>query len=273
MKEIIPLPPDTHIHTALCGHAQGMPIDYTRAALLKGLPEICVTDHAPAPGGFDAGSRMDEKDFPVYLESVAEAARAFPGQVKLGIEADYHTGCERYLPRLLESAPFDLVLGSVHFIGDWGFDNPATLERWRTADLSQVWSQYLELISDMVKTRLFDVVSHFDLPKKFGHHMPELTLRECVAPVLDEVAAAGMAMELNTGGLRKPVAEIYPSLSILSLARERDIPILFGSDAHAPSETGNSFVEAMRLARAAGYDSYVRFEQRKPQAWPLSQIE
>ena len=269
MKATVTLPADTHVHTVLCRHAQGMPLDYARAAFSKGLPEICMTDHAPAPDGFDAGSRMDAEDFPAYLDAVAEAARTFPGRVKLGIEADYHTGCEAYLPRFLDSAPFDLVLGSVHFIGDWGFDNPASLERWRGADLRQVWSEYFGLICGMAKARRFDAVSHFDLPKKFGHRLPEPELRELAGPVLDVIAAAGLALELNTGGRRKPVGEIYPSLSLLRLVRERGIPILFGSDAHAPSEVGDGFAEAVSLAREAGYDSYVRFEKRKPHPFPL----
>jgi histidinol-phosphatase (PHP family) len=269
MNTLVSLPADTHTHTALCRHAQGMPIDYARAAFAKGLPEICVTDHVPAPGGFDAGSRMGEEDFPAYLEAVAEAARAFPGRVRLGIEGDFHDGCETYLPRLLDATPFDLVLGSIHFIGDWGFDHPANLDRWQDANLREVWSQYFGLVVRLVKLRLFDAVSHFDLPKKFGHCLPEAELRELAAPALDAVAAAGLAIELNTGGLRKPVGEIYPSLTVLRLARERGVPILFGSDAHVPSETGDSFEQAVRLAREAGYDSYVRFEQRKPHPVPL----
>ena len=269
MKTTVSLPADAHIHTALCRHAKGMPIDYARAAFSKGLPEICITDHAPAPDGYDVESRMTTEAFPPYLQAVAEASRLFPGRVRLGIEADYYPGCEAYLPRFLDSAPFDLVLGSVHFIGDWGFDNPATLERWSRADLRLVWSSYLDLICQMAKTGQFDVISHIDLPKKFGHRLPEQDLKELVSPVLDVIAASGMALELNTGGLRKPVGEIYPSLSVLKLVCERGIPILFGSDAHAPAETGDSFAEAVSLARAAGFDSYVRFEQRKPRPFPL----
>lgn len=269
MKTTVSLPADTHIHTALCRHAQGMPLDYVRVALSKGVPEICVTDHAPAPDGYDAENRMALEDFPLYVEAVAEAARAFPGQVKLGIEADYYPGCEAYLSRFLASAPFDLVLGSVHFIGDWGFDHPATLGRWREADIRQVWSDYFDLICRMAKMRHFDAVAHIDLPKKFGYRLPDPELRELIAPALDVVAEAGMALELNTSGRRKPVGESYPSLSVLRLARERRIPLLFGSDAHAPSETGDGFAEAVSLAREAGYDSTVRFEKRKPIPFPL----
>jgi histidinol-phosphatase (PHP family) len=246
-----------------------MPLDYARAAFSHGLPEICVTDHAPAPDGYDAENRMAIEDFPRYVEAVAEAARAFPGQVKLGIEADYYPGCEAYLSRFLASAPFDLVLGSVHFIGDWGFDHPATLARWREADLLHVWSGYFDLICRMAKMRLFDAVAHFDLPKKFGHRLPEPELRELAAPALDVIAEAGLALELNTGGRRKPVGESYPSLSVLRLARERGIPLLFGSDAHAPSETGDGFAEAVSLARESGYESTVRFGKRMPMPFPL----
>lgn len=263
------LPADTHTHTALCHHAEGMPLDYARAAFAGGLPEICITDHVPAPDGYDVNSRMAASVFPAYRTAVAEAARAFPGRVRFGIEADYYPGCERYLPEFLASAPFDLVLGSVHFIEDWGFDNPANMDRWEKADIRAVWSQYLELVRHMAERKWFDVVSHFDLPKKFGHRLKEPDVRELAAPALDAIAESGMAVELNTGGLRKPVGEIYPSLAVLGMIRERGIPIVFGSDAHAPSEVGHAFGEAVALARQAGFTSYVRFQNRIASPFPL----
>jgi histidinol-phosphatase (PHP family) len=264
-----PLPADTHIHTALCLHAEGMPLDYARAAFAKGLPEICITDHIPAPDGYDADSRMTPADYPAYREAVAEAARAFPDRVRLGIEADYYPGCETYLSEFLASKPFDLVLGSVHFIGDWGFDNPANLDRWEKSDVRAIWGQYLVLVRRMAERKWFDVVSHFDLPKKFGHRLEESEVRELAAPALDAIAESGMAVELNTGGWRKPVKEIYPSLAVLAMIRERGIPILFGSDAHAPAEVGFGFAEAVALARQAGFTSYVRFKNRVARAFPL----
>src|ERR1700690_1199280 len=35
--------PDYHTHTLLCKHADGMPLDYVRAAAEKGIPEIAAT--------------------------------------------------------------------------------------------------------------------------------------------------------------------------------------------------------------------------------------
>ena len=189
--------------------------------------------------------------------------------VLFGVEADYYRGCEAFLEKWLGAQDFDLVLGSVHFIEDWGFDNPDVKQVWNSVDVAETWVAYFKLIEKLVDTRLFDVVSHLDIPKKFGHRPSEKELEEMVKPVLDKVAASGMGMELNTSGLRKPVGEIYPSALIVSLARERDIPICFGSDAHSPREVGKDFPAALKLALDAGYTHCFRIRKRKKYLVPL----
>ena len=138
-----------------------------------------------------------------------------------------------------------------------------------SVDISDTWRAYFKLVEKLVDTRLFDVVSHLDIPKKFGYRPAEKPLKEMVQPALDRVAAAGMGMELNTSGLRKPVGEIYPSALIVSLARERDIPICFGSDAHSPQDVGKGFPAAVQLARDAGYTHYFRAGKRRKYLVPL----
>jgi histidinol-phosphatase (PHP family) len=112
-----------------------------------------------------------------------------------------------------------------------------------------------------------------DLPKKFGHRLDERILTEIAKPALDRIAAAGMAVELNTGGLRYPVAEIYPSLLLLELCRARAIPIVFGSDAHAADRVGHAFEQAVKLAADAGYTHSMRFRGRKGEPVPLPGID
>ena len=264
--------PDYHVHTALCKHAEGNLPEYLAAAAAQGMDELCFTDHAPAPDGYDADSRMAIEQYPAYRQSVREARASTPLNVLFGIEADYYEGGQPFLERWLPEQPFDLVLGSVHYIRDWGFDNPAYLGAWDTVDLTETWRSYFELVGRLADTGLFDVLGHPDLPKKFGHRASERDLQEMIQPALDRLAKAGMGMELNTGGLRRPVAEIYPSLLILQAARERGIPICFGSDAHSPHDVGYRFDLALRLARQAGYTHYVRFRQRRRQLVKLPEI-
>ncbi len=261
--------PDYHMHTALCRHAEGKVADYRNAAGILGIPEICFVDHAPNPDGYDSNHRMSLNEFGTYREIVTAEMDHQTPHVLFGIEADYYRGCERFLEKWLEAQDFDLVLGSVHFIDDWGFDNPDVKQVWNSVDIADTWRAYFKLVENLVDTRLFDAVSHLDIPKKFGYRPSEKDLKEMVQPVLDRVAEVGMGMELNTSGLRKPVGEIYPSALIVSLARERDIPICFGSDAHSPQDVGKDFPAALKLALDAGYTHYFRASRREKYLVPL----
>ena len=263
------LPADYHTHTVLCKHASGTPAECVAHAAARGLAELAFTDHAPDPSGYDAGSRMDPDEFAEYVAMLAPSRSAAPLPVLFGIEADYYAGCEAYLRPWLQARPFDVVVGSVHFIGDWGFDNPAHRRVWEQVDLPQTWRAYFSLIARMAQTGMFDIAAHLDLPKKFGHRLPDALLLELGTPALDAIARAGMALEINTGGLRKPVQEIYPAPALLAAAHARGIPICFGSDAHQPSEVGAAFEAAVQLARAAGYRDYRRYRRRTPLSVPL----
>ena len=268
------IPDDYHLHTPLCRHARGEPAAYHARARQLGLSEICFTDHAPAPCGYDERCRMRLDQFAEYRAMIRPLLdRRDKPRTLFGIEADYYEGCRAFLERWLDEQAFDVVLGSVHYIGPWGFDNPENLAGWEHADLRQVWRDYYALVAELADTRLFDVLTHPDLPKKFGHRLDESLVRELAAPALDRVAAAGMAIEINTAGLRKPVGEMYPAPAILELARQREIPITFGSDAHSPDDVGAGFAAAAAMAAVAGYRTRARYRARGRTLVPLETSE
>ena len=270
---------DYHIHTELCQHAEGKASAFHARAVELGLPEICFTDHVPNPDGYDPVNRMRLDQFPLYRTMVADLARASQPVVLFGIEADYYNGCERFLQDWLPRQEFDLVIGSVHYIDNWGFDNPDERHVWDSVDVTNTWAAYFNLIgkladsrltdSRLTDSRLADVVGHLDLPKKFGYRPSDQDLKEMAQPALDRVAAAGMAIEINSSGLRRPVHEIYPSALLLSLAKARDIPICFGSDAHRPEEIGWQFDASLALARSAGYTHAMHYRHRRPLPYAL----
>ena len=149
----IPLP-DYHMHTFLCKHASGDADEYKRAAQAKGIPEICFADHCPNPDGYDPYIRMDMDRFPEYKEMVtAQQGKGSP-KVLFGIEADYYNGCETFLRQWLPAQGFDFILGSVHFIGDWGFDNPGQRHVWDSVDVTAAWREYFELIGKVADSGL-----------------------------------------------------------------------------------------------------------------------
>jgi histidinol-phosphatase (PHP family) len=263
------IPYDYHIHLPFCGHATHGIGDYVASAAMLGMAEMAFTDHAPAPDGYDAGNRMRLSGAPAYQALVGMYQGGSSPNVLLGAEADYYEGGTAFLRDWLPRQPFDIVLGSVHYIENWPFDHPGQLAAWASVDVRSVWQRYFGLIGKMADTRLFDVVAHLDLPKKFGHFLNDRDIVAMAAPALDRVAAAGMAIEINTSGLRRPCHEPYPSITLLSLAKARTIPITFGSDSHTPADVGSGFQHAIVLAKKAGYTHFARFRERRQTPVPL----
>ena len=265
------LPPaDYHMHTPLCRHAVGEPVEYARRAVEIGLSEIGFTDHSPMPRDDFDDWRMSDRQLDEYVAKVRLAQETFPQlTVRLGLEVDYLPGQEDWIRELAARHPWDYFIGSVHYISDsWDIDNPAKLSEWKKRDVFEVWTIYFERLAQAAKSGLFQIIGHADLPKKFGLR-PAQDCRPLYRGFVLAAAEAGCAVELNTAGLRKDCREIYPSRALLQLAAERKVPITFGSDAHAPSEVGSAFHEALALARSVGYTHTCNYSQRQRSQSPL----
>ncbi len=260
---------DHHLHTSRCGHAEGRLDEYARVAEEKGLAGIGFSDHFPLLHARDATLTMGIEELPAYVQEVRELREAFPRLcVKLGIEVDYLPETVDLLGEYLHSYPFDYVMGSVHFIDGWGFDDPRNLEGYRGRDLFSLWKRYFELVGDAAESGFFDLLAHPDLIKKFGFR-PRSDVSRLYEECLDRVAAAGTVVEVSTAGLRKPVKEIYPGEEFLHMCLERGIGVALGSDAHRPEEVGYGFGEAVGLLRQVGYREVITFRSRERLPIPL----
>lgn len=258
------MPADYHSHTPLCRHAEGSPEDFIDAALAAGVTEYGISDHAPQlPEPFD-NWRMAVAELPEYFDWLERARSHADGRlaVRAGLECDWLVGCEAWIDELASRYHWDYLIGSVHYLGDWDFDNPQWLGRWAECDVDAVWTHYWDTYRRMVESGLFDIYGHPDLVKKFAH-VPAGDLDRFYEPVIDAMAATGGVIELNTAGWHKPCAEAYPAPRFLELARSAGIGLVISSDAHAPGEVARDFTKAIELAKAAGFRETVLFEQRR----------
>ena len=254
---------DYHMHTPLCGHAEGEPEQYVEQALKVGLEEIGFSDHAPLVSHEDPRYTMNRKQLPLYhamIEKAQKKYKKFP--IKLGLEADFIPGFEKETRTLLAAYPYDFVIGSIHFIDRWAFDDPEEKIKWRDKDINAVYRDYYKLLRQSAESGLFDIMGHVDLVKKFGHRA-SADLTPEVERTADAFKRSGVTVEINTSGLRKPVNEIYPSLNVLKIYRGHDVPITFSSDSHDPQDVGKGYDKARELALAAGYKEYNMFKNRK----------
>jgi histidinol-phosphatase (PHP family) len=266
----MPLPADYHMHTPLCRHAVGEPTDYAAHALKVGLVEIGMSDHNPmVRDDFDDWHmRIGELD--EYVEKVRKAQRDHPSlSIKLALETDYLPGHEDWIRELSARHPWDYLIGSVHYVSDaWDLDNPKKLAEWHARDAFEVWTIYFERLTQAAASGLFEIIGHADLCKKFCFY-PARDCTHLFEKFLSTAAKNRVGIELNTAGLRKDCKEIYPSPTILQLAAQHQVPITFGSDAHAPEEVGLSFTEAIQLARRFGYTHRCQFTARKREFVPF----
>ena len=256
-----PIKIDLHNHTTRCNHATGSINEYIERAIELGIEVYGFSEHAPMD--FDEEYRVSFDDMHAYETEILQAKERYADRIdiRLGYEVDWLPG---HMDDRVLNAEVDFLVGSVHFLDKWGFDNPEFIGEWETRDVNTVWQDYFEAVTAMIASGYFDVVGHLDLIKLFGD-LPSIDLREIARPTLEATAKSGMALEINTAGLRKPVGELYPSRALLEEAFALGIPITFGSDAHAVDQVGAGLEQAYALARAVGYTQAVTFEKRKAQ--------
>lgn len=242
---------DYHLHTSRCGHARGTMHEYVLAAKARGLAEIGFADHIPIywlpKEQGDPGLAMSFSELDEYISEVHVLRGEFPDiKIGLGIEADYIPGQEKKLEDFLSRYSFDYVLGAVHYVNGWGFDNPAYLFQYQHWDIDELYSRYFSLLQQAAATGLFDIMAHPDLIKKFGYRP-----RKNILPLYRETAGifkkAGVYVEINTAGLRAPVREIYPHPDFLKECMAAGLKFTLGSDAHTPEQVGQDLEQALEL--------------------------
>ena len=289
---------DSHVH--LQPHGEQPPITkerierFVEAGLANGVEQIAITEHLfrfreayeLLYGWWDSPSAdpvlspvvqaywadhisVDVADYVRVIEDAK--ARGLP--VLLGLEMDWIPGRADDLRRFLEPYDWDIVLGSVHWVGPWQIDDRSSdvnFAEWGRRDIDSVHADYGALLADLAASKLCDVLAHPDLPKLYGHRPTSFgPLHEAIVQAAE---AGGCAVEINSNGYNLPVGEAYPAAPVLERARALGLPVTLASDAHTPDRVGERFDDLVALAACVGYEEYVSFEARKQRSHPLSPV-
>jgi histidinol-phosphatase (PHP family) len=204
------------------------------------------------------------------LDAYCEFVRTTP--LRLGVEVDFVPEAADRIASLLDARDFDYVLGSVHFLGDEAIDMEGEHDIWRVnGDADSIWRRYFELVSELARSGLFDVLAHPDLVKKWGPQRPspQRDPRFYYEPAIEAIAESGIVVEVSTAGLRKPVGEIYPAGAFAEMCVEAGCAFSLSSDAHVPGEVGFAYDRAVEQMRRWGIGEIAVFERRSRQMEPL----
>jgi histidinol-phosphatase (PHP family) len=245
---------------------------FVETALARGVHEIGFTEHVYY---FRQTSEiwdvpyMSERcvyDLDDYVDAVLEAKRAgLP--VKLGLEVDYVGERQARLAELLDPYPFDFTLGSVHWLDGHAVDMSPGV--WELMTLEEGWRRYVDALCELALSNTVNALAHPDLAKIFGRRPEPGVLTELHERIAFAVAAAGIAVEISTAGLRKPVGELYPDVGLLEACARTGTPVTLASDAHEPELVGENFQQALLLARATGCHTVAVFDSGVLRPEPL----
>ena len=250
---------DLHNHTPLCNHAEGTMDEYIQKAIKENTAYFGFSDHAPM--NFDQKYRMNFGQMSLYETEVLEAKEKYKEKIEilLGYEVDF---LPEFIDKRVLETKVDYLIGSVHFIGKWGFDNPEFIGNYKNKDIDKIWQEYFDAIEALAKSEYFDIVGHLDLIKVFNF-LPKKDIRLIAKNALLAIKKADLVVELNMSGLRKPVNEPYPSPLLLEELSSLDIPITFGSDAHSPQQVSLFTNEVITLAKDTGFSKCAIFKDRQ----------
>jgi histidinol-phosphatase (PHP family) len=209
--------------------------------------------------------RWGRDDLDAYMDFLRDSP------LRAGIECDFVPGAEDRTASLLEARDFDYVVGSVHFVGERSLD-AEEFDIWETdGDPDRIWRRYFEMLAEAARSGLFDILAHPDLVKVWGagRPLPERDPRRYYEPAVEAIAESGIAVEVSTAGLRKPVGEIYPAPVFAEMCVEAGADFALSSDAHTPEHVGYGYERAIEFLERLGIGEICVFERRERRLTPL----
>mgnify|MGYP000706467043 CR=1 FL=1 len=251
---------DLHNHTTLCNHASGTMDEYILKAIELGIDTFGFSEHAPMKN-FEDGYRLLLKDKSYYENSVKHLQEKYNNDIEilLGYEVDFMEG--DYLLDEIINSKVDYLIGSVHYLNDWGFDNPEFISQYETRNIDDIYIEYFANIEKLAKLGKFDIIGHLDLIKVFNF-LPSKDVKSLAHNALKAIKKNNMVIEINSAGFRKPIKEQYPSRDLLEVVYELGIPITFSSDAHSVDQVGLFYEETSSIAKEIGFKECVTFKSR-----------
>ncbi len=268
---------DYHVHLETGPYTIKWLERYLKVAMERGITDLGFSEHAYR---FKQSkeilsnpwiTKRQTEDVEKYINLVLEAKRqGYP--VKLGVELDFIPGKEKEIIKFIKDYPWDYVIGSIHWIGEWGFDLEEMKDGWSGKEIIDVYVKYFNIIKQLLETKEFDILGHIDVIKVLGHrphkkHM-ELLL-EIYNDIIINIKESEIVVEMSTAGLRKPVGELYPSENLMGILSTHKIPMLINSDAHKPEHVGQDYDKGIAYMKKYGIKNIATFEKRKRIMVPL----
>ena len=255
---------DFHIHTSFSKDSDSSPETMIQEAIRKGLETICITDHLD----LDFSEPGFEIDYEEYFSVLQRLQKKYEEEidVRIGLEFGMQPHLAKECTRLVETYPFDFVIGSLHIIDG---KDPYYGKCLEGKSDEELYYRAFELTLEDVKTvKDFDVLGHMDYVVRYGKTKDQVYSYKKFADIIDEILKYlienGKGLEVNTAGWKYGLPFAHPHPDILKRYRELGGEIItIGSDAHKPEHLAYDFDKVLDILSICGFKYYTEFRQRK----------
>jgi histidinol-phosphatase (PHP family) len=252
------LPLDAHVHTDLSPDGFVAIDDYAASAVERGIAEIAITDHVDFEPGAPAFAYTTFEDRERIVRGAADRWGPQGVQIRFGAELTYDRSWEADIREHLARHAYDFTIGSVHDRVDSPY-NPRRVAAWiEGKPLAEVVAPSFDEVVAAARSGLFDAIGHIDGVKRYLYpHITPADLEaapELYEPILHALVESGTALEVNTSGLRYPIAQSFPHPAIVGRFRELGgRAVTVGSDSHRLEQLSWGLADGYAIATDAGF--------------------
>lgn len=247
---------DLHIHIERGPYTVEWIERFIDKAVQMELEEICLLEHSIRFKDFHPAFR-EASEYNLYQKKWFSAkarsaqsldafkrladeirSREYPIKVSFGLEICYFEQHKDFIRDLTSDGFFDYLLGSVHWVDNWTFNQRKY--QWLGKNIDYIYKRYFELENSLVESGIFDIIAHPDLITCHNLY-PSYDLANTYRELCENVKVHNMCLEMNTSkglGINKQFFEIAESVGV---------DFSTGSDAHRVEDVGRKIKEAAAL--------------------------
>lgn len=238
---------DLHIHIERGAYTIEWIEQFIDKAVKEQLEEICLLEHSIRFKDFHPTFK-EAREYNLYqrkwFDGKTETAhtlnefkaladeirrREYPVKVSFGLEICWFEQHRDIIRDLTSDGFFDYLLGSVHWIDNWTFNQRKY--QWLGRDFNAVYKRYFEMQNTLVESGIFDIIAHPDLITCYGLY-PDYNLADSYKQLCENIKLHNMMLEMNTSkglGVNNPFFKI---------AKDEGVRFSTGSDAHRVTDVG-----------------------------------
>ncbi|MDD4125773.1 MAG: histidinol-phosphatase HisJ family protein [Eubacteriales bacterium] len=267
---------ETHCHSLYSGDVdkeRGSSVDgLCKRAVELGLESIAVTDHLEIQQTM--GNIFPPLDNEGIKRDITAAKEKYKGVLEVVYGTELAQACHdmEKTEKVLGEYKYDFIIGSAHAVR--GFPDFSDMEYSAVSDatLKHAWELYLSELEELVDWGGFDTLAHITYPYRYFMRNGREGIinvfekgRVYYESILKKIIRKGIALEVNTSGLRQGTGTTFPHNDLIIFYKELGGKMLtVGSDAHYACDLAKDIAPTCDALKSFGFSSVVTFRERKP---------